>query len=255
MPEEGARPGSGEKRDHGGGPSRGPFGALRRAGRVLAPAAAPRAVDDPALAIGGWSAEFLSPAAERAYRRYAWPETARAVRVAVFALVALIWVFVYSDYLFVGWTPLLALLLGVRLFTTILCGWILVETRHYRGRVAVERLLPWWLAAGAVLTLVIAATRPGNYLFQATLMVVEVFGIYIFTPMALRTVMALCSLACASFVAMMVARGGLEPADPDPGHVLRPGEFPGLCDRPAPAPPEAGRFRQPPGRAPRPAAA
>jgi signal transduction histidine kinase/CheY-like chemotaxis protein len=157
------------------------------------------------LGIGRWNAEFLRPAVERAFRISEWADTIQAIRFALMVTFVAIWVGAYSDYLFVGWSPTLGLLFGVRVALSLLSIRLLSFGTGLENRHRIESLVPSMLAAAIILQLIITITRPAAYYPIIFTNLSLTYAVYLFAPTGLRQVTFLLTASTfANLLALLV---------------------------------------------------
>jgi signal transduction histidine kinase/ActR/RegA family two-component response regulator len=140
------------------------------------------------LDIDPWRAEFTSPFAERAYRRYSFTDSIQAVRWACVIGILGIWLPAYSDVIFVGGTWLLKLSMSARVAITALFIYVIVLGRNNARRKHMESLLVPFVFFATAFTIIIAATRPPGYWPLIIENLGFTYAIYLFTPLNLRAV-------------------------------------------------------------------
>jgi len=162
-----------------------------------------------ALEIDYLRAVFADPSVEDAYRRYSWPETALLMRASLIGTLIATWVFVYSDYVFVGLSATFAILILVRITISGLCIWAIRQCRYLRDRARVEFMIKPAIVAAAILFLIVANTRPSGHVYIIIQCVSLVYGLYLFVPMHLIFTSGTLIIATLFFCGSLIVRGNL----------------------------------------------
>ena len=160
------------------------------------------------LEIDPWRAEFTSPFAERAYRRYSFSDSIQAVRWACVIGILGIWVPAYSDVIFVGGTWLLKLSMASRAAITGLFIYVIVLGRNNARRKHMEGLLVPFVFFATAFAIVIASTRPAGYWPLIIENLGFTYAIYLFTPLNLRAVAISVVISDGVYLPVTFARGG-----------------------------------------------
>ena len=160
------------------------------------------------LDIDPWRAEFTSPYAERAYRRYSFTDSIQAVRWACLIGILGIWVPAYSDVIFVGGTWLLKLSMSARVGITSVFVYVIALGRNNARRRQMEGLLVPFIFIATVFAIIIAATRPPGYWPLIIENLAFTYAIYLFTPVNLRAVTISILFSGFLYLPFTFARGG-----------------------------------------------
>ncbi len=162
-----------------------------------------------ALEIDYLRAVFVDPSIENAYRRYSWPETSLLMRAGLIGTLIATWVFVYSDYVFVGFSATFVVLMLVRITISVLCIWAIRQCRYLRDRARVEFLIKPSIVIASILFLIVANTRPADHVYIIIQCISLIYGLYLFLPMHL--IFASFALVGSSlfFCGSLIVRGHL----------------------------------------------
>lgn len=136
----------------------------------------------PRYALSPWSAEFIDPAVEQAYRSHAEDRSARHLRLALLVIAGFVLVFSFSDYLDLGLSAqffALAMARGIVAMAAITV-FLMLARRPELSRSGYAATLVE--CVGFTAMIVVVAARPESNMTHAVGAVLGTFAIYQFIP-------------------------------------------------------------------------
>ena len=134
--------------------------------------------------------EFLDRPTERAFRASVLPEVQRDSRLTLTVATLLTFLFIFSDYAFVGSAWPFPLLLAMRIVVALVCAGLAVYL--YRSDALLDSAWIYSIAPVMVASAVfiVAAYRPQTLPTQLTAVIIVIMACYLFAPNVMRGMLA-----------------------------------------------------------------
>lgn len=159
--------------------------------------------------ISKWTAEFVEPAMEQAYRSYMQPLIARHLRVVLKVWAALLLVFGLLDLEALGWTPEFYILAGSRVLQAIFLLSFVVVLRG-RPQLAPSGVVVTALEIiGMLLFLPIYFLRPDIAVLTVVVVAGMLLSMFLFVPNRLKLTL-LAAFTCQALIMLSIAWKGAE---------------------------------------------